>query len=129
MMRWQSSGQSCINPSMVFPLVLAYGVGVRTEDLDTQAAPVRLHPDTGLRLPARRVRATGDSLRRGGPFARQPNRPSEKRAMSCAVVPVVARSARISPITGANLKPWPEQGEAALVLGAPGRRSIRKWPS
>ena len=42
--------------------------------------------------------------------------------MSCAVVPPVARSARISPITGANLKPWPEQGEATMMFTAPGSR-------
>ncbi len=34
--------------------------------------------------------------------------------------------ARISPITGANLKPWPEQGEATITFGAPGRRSMMK---
>src|SRR5262245_24068101 len=38
-------------------------------------------------------------------LAAQPNRPRENRAMSWGVAPVVARSARISPITGANLKP------------------------
>jgi len=61
--------------------------------------------------------------------AAQPNRPRENRAMSWDVVPMVARSARISPITGANLKPWPEQGEATMILEAPGRRSMRKSPS
>ena len=38
----------------------------------------------------------------------------------------VARSARTSPITGANLKPWPEQGEAMTMFGAPGMRSMMK---
>ena len=46
--------------------------------------------------------------------------------MSCRVAPSVARSARISPITGANLKPWPEQGEATMTFGAPGSRSMMK---
>src|SRR5215475_2275126 len=41
----------------------------------------------------------------GIPLAAQPNRPRENRAMSWGVAPVVARSPRISPITGANLKP------------------------
>ena len=31
-----------------------------------------------------------------------------------------ARSARISPIILANLKPWPEQGEARTICGASG---------
>jgi hypothetical protein len=39
---------------------------------------------------------------------------TEKRRMLWSVVPVVARSVMISPITGANLKPCPEQGEATI---------------
>src|SRR5258707_4425813 len=49
--------------------------------------------------------------------------------MSWVVAPIVARSARILPITGANLNPWPEQSEATMMLGAPGRRSTTKSPS
>ena len=40
--------------------------------------------------------------------------------MSWRVVPVVARSARISPIAGANLKPCPEHGEATMMFAWPG---------
>jgi hypothetical protein len=50
-------------------------------------------------------------------IATHENRASEKREISWAVAPVVARSARISPIIGANLKPWPEQGDATIICG------------
>ena len=73
----------------------------------------------------RGMAVTGDSLRRGEPLALS-RTPAARTGDVVRVVPVVARSARISPITGANLKPWPEHGEAATILGAPGRRSIRK---
>src|SRR5262249_51448253 len=51
----------------------------------------------------RHVAAAQPENRRLRPLA-QPKRRSEKRAMSWGVAPVVARSATISPITGANLK-------------------------
>jgi hypothetical protein len=37
---------------------------------------------------------------------------ARNRSIGWLVEPLKARSARISPITGANLKPWPEQAEA-----------------
>ena len=40
--------------------------------------------------------------------------------MSWRVEPSSARSARISPITGQNLKPWPENPAATTTLGASG---------
>src|SRR5258708_23372528 len=56
-------------------------------------------------------------LRGGGRF--HENRAKENREMSWAVRPVTARSARISPITGANLKPCPEHGDATMIWGHP----------
>src|SRR5215470_9687801 len=57
------------------------------------------------------------------------NRLSAKREMSWSVRPVTARSARISPITGANLKPCPEHGAATMIRGDWGNRSRMKSPS
>ena len=37
--------------------------------------------------------------------------------MSCCVVPSSARSARISPTTEQNLKPWPEKPAATTAVG------------
>ncbi len=42
--------------------------------------------------------------------AAQRNRSSEKGVRSKREAPLVTRSATISPITGENLKPWPEHG-------------------
>ncbi len=46
-----------------------------------------------------------------------------------SVAPSVTRSARMSPINGANLKPWPEQAEANATPGAAGWRSTMKRSS
>ena len=46
----------------------------------------------------------------------QPKRPNRKRVISCRGSPPVARSARISPTSGANLKPWPEQARRRQSL-------------
>ena len=54
------------------------------------------------------------------------NRFNLNRDMSCSVAPCVARSAMISPITLANLKPCPEQGEASDTCGHSGCRSMMK---
>lgn len=59
----------------------------------------------------------------------QENRAREKREMSWSVRSKTARSARISPITGANLKPCPEHGDATMTWGHPGSRSRMKSPS
>ena len=48
------------------------------------------------------------------------NRTALNRSIGCEVAPSSARSARISPITGANLKPWPEQAEAYETPGTAG---------
>ena len=47
--------------------------------------------------------------------------------MSWRDSPRSARSAMISPITLANLKPWPEQGEVKLTWGWRGWTSMMKW--
>ena len=51
------------------------------------------------------------------------------REISLAGVLPRARSANTSPITLANLKPWPEQGEARMTRGSTGDRSITKSSS
>src|SRR5687767_3971773 len=51
-----------------------------------------------------------NNARIGGGQGRK--RAGVKRSMGCGVEPVVARSARISPTTGANLNPWPEKPTA-----------------
>ena len=43
--------------------------------------------------------------------------------------PVVTRSATISPTTGTNLKPWPEQAETTSTSSTPGRLSMMKCSS
>src|SRR5688572_7410305 len=48
---------------------------------------------------------------------------------SSLLVPVVARSARDSPMTLANLNPCPEHGDATTTSGDPGRVSITKCSS
>ncbi len=50
----------------------------------------------------------------------QANLAGEKRPIGLSVAPVVARSARISPMMLANLKPWPEQGDASTIRGQSG---------
>src|SRR5262249_28938656 len=78
---------------------------------DCAIAPARLHPQP--RSPLGRTRTPTLPAGRGRanwricskPLTAQPKRPRAKRAMSWRVAPVVARSARISPTTGANLKP------------------------
>ena len=59
-------------------------------------------------------------------FRRTGNRTNLRNSISWLVDPSLARSARISPTTGANLKPWPEQTEAITTFGASGWRSITK---
>ena len=56
-------------------------------------------------------------------------RSSRKSEMSCSVIPIVARSLRISPTIGANLKPWPQHGDATMIPGEFGKRSMIKVPS
>src|SRR6266567_9499877 len=106
MMRWQRSGEFCISPSMVFPRrPSSFLIGARK----APPASARLYPPAaGLAWPAlqgyrRAAAAQPENLRLV--LAAQPKRAREKRAILWAVAPVVARSARISPITGANLNP------------------------
>src|SRR4051794_447010 len=54
------------------------------------------------------------------------NRLMLKSERSRQLDPFVVRSASISPITLANLKPCPEHGEATTTSGAPGRVSMTK---
>ena len=49
--------------------------------------------------------------------ARSANLLALRNAMSCCVVPSIARSVRISPITGANLKPRPEKPQPRRTPG------------
>ena len=116
------------------------------DDAMAQQRPV-LHQSQHGSLPGRRpsvparlqLRELSQPWMRGKPVsmrilllagAQSPaNRASPKREISCTVAPVVARSARMSPMAGANLKPWPEQGEATTICGAPGSRSMMKSPS
>src|SRR6476619_4675837 len=67
-MRWQSSGQSCISPSMAFPLVLVLSRCSAPQMYYTQTVPAWLHPwqrplapETCTRLPACEGRATRES--------------------------------------------------------------------
>src|ERR1700678_344962 len=75
---------------------------------------------TGPIAPSRAARAR---------LALYENLASEKREISWAVAPIMARSARISPMIGANLKPWPEHGDATMIWGCDGSRSRMKSPS
>src|SRR5690349_10302253 len=60
------------------------------------------------------------------PLAKRSSRKSE---MSWAVAPPVTRSARISPTTEQNLKPWPEKPAATIARSDSGWRSTRKCSS
>ena len=68
---------------------------------------------------------TGDD----SPATDRLNRLAENMPISCFVVPFSARSARISPTTGANLNPWPENPHATLTCGNRGWTSITKCRS
>ena len=49
-----------------------------------------------------------------------PKRSARKGSIGQGVAPSMTRSARISPISGANLKPWPEQADENATPGAAG---------
>src|SRR5262249_42570916 len=86
------------------------------QDCDGRRSPGALEVEQGA-VSVEQDRADGHAHGNGS---------RESRLMSCAVDPLVARSARISPIAGANLKPWPEQGDATITCGALGRLSMMK---
>src|SRR6201999_2514969 len=49
--------------------------------------------------------------------------------MGWPVVPSMARSARISPTMGTNLKPWPENPHATVTFSESGWRAMTKCSS
>lgn len=62
----------------------------------------------------------GLSVRRvsdGGTLSYREKRLGDRKSTGKMVEPSQLRSARISPITGANLKPWPENPVAMLTCG------------
>ena len=50
---------------------------------------------------------------------------SRCKVRSCRVLPACARSARHSPITDANLKPWPEHAEHTMTCAATRRSPLQ----
>src|SRR6266550_7832450 len=57
------------------------------------------------------------------------NRFKQNVLMSCRVLPCAIKSATISPTTGQNLNPCPEQGETINTCACLGWRSMRKCSS
>lgn len=68
-------------------------------------------------------------INRGPESSQHAKRPGANRPMGCCVEPAVARSARISPITGANLNPCPEKPHATVQDGTRGCGPMTKCSS
>ena len=111
MIRWHSSGQSCISPSM--------GVSSCCICSGSRRCVARER----YRPACRWKGAIADKDTVCVQWQFQPLKSCAARSAKCRGEshPPMARSARISPITGANLKPWPEQGEATIICGASGQ--------